>query len=67
MVGQSEVRCWGDILKSNTLKNRNTWEWRVGTCGNRRLSTSRSETEGQKELSVPSPAEEGSLAIKAFR
>lgn len=42
MVGQSEVRCWGDIRRSSTLKNRNTWAWRMGTWGRRRLSTSRS-------------------------
>lgn len=43
MVGHSEVRCWGDIRRSSTLKNRNTWAWRMGTWGRRRLSTRRSE------------------------
>lgn len=43
MVGQSEVRCCGDIRRSSTLKNRNTWAWRMGTWGRRRLSTRRSE------------------------
>lgn len=43
MVGHSEVRCWGDIRRSSTLKNRNTWAWRMGTWGRRRLSTRRSK------------------------
>lgn len=43
MVGQSDVRCWGDMRSSNTLKKRNTWAWRMGTWGRRRLSTRRSK------------------------
>lgn len=57
MVGQSEVRCCGDILKSSTLKNRNTWECRVGTCGKRRLSTSLSETKTQQDFLSPEPSQ----------
>lgn len=44
IVGQSEVRCWGDMRSSSTLKKRKTWAWRMGTWGSRRLSTRRSET-----------------------
>lgn len=51
MVGQREVRCWGDMRRISTRKQRNTWLMMVGTCAKRRLSASRSNKQNPENFS----------------
>lgn len=43
IIGHNEVKCWGDILSSKTLKKRNIWAATMDVCPTLRLSVRRSK------------------------
>lgn len=50
IIGHSEVKCWGDILSSKTLKKRNIWAATMDVCPSLRLSARRSKERRFKDV-----------------